>query len=219
MCNVQRDQARRESIIMNKRKGGFEAWRLLIMIPAILMGLFGTLFLEGTNRGTPSRIVLGSAGCEFVRTAGAAIDDPERGGRCVVKGFVRNKLFSSNIMIEPGNGLRLDIGESQIVGRVEDDSFEAPLGPLQIRNLWIGSALLAVMFMLFAVAIWWPETVQQMTIRHMERPMIAILRRLANRLIEGNVPPAASPTKGYSPCFPRVLCVAYPRIPPSWMKT
>lgn len=131
-------------------------WRLLMTIPAGILMFIGLAVLAngGSDRGTPSRIALMSPGCELVRMAGAKIDLVRGDGTCVVRGFVRQRVFSSDILIDLGAGIVLDISGHQVAGHVPDESFDAPLGSSQLQTRWIGVGVLVAVAGLLALAFW-----------------------------------------------------------------
>ena len=132
-------------------------WRLLMVIPAGVLLFIGLAFLAtgGSDRGTPSRIVLMNPGCELVRLAGSRIEVVRSDGTCVIRGYVRKRVFSSDLLIDLGGGMVLDIGGHQVAGHLSDESFDAPLGPNQLlaRLIGIGILVTAAGIMVFT---FWP---------------------------------------------------------------
>lgn len=127
---------------------------LIAWLAAGFAFLFGVLLISaGLERGTPSQILLTGSGCDVARIAGATPEESQN--KCVLRAYYRPGVFHDGARIDLGSGKSFDIGGQQILGRIDDHRFSAPLGPSQKVLLWSGIGLLVSAFvMLIAGFVW-----------------------------------------------------------------
>lgn len=127
---------------------------LIAMMVACIPLIFGMLLMaRSSDRGTPSMAILTQAGCEVARLAGAKQEVGERPDTCIVRGYLRESLFSGGAQIDQGNGLRFSLSDCQIAGHLADKDFDAPLGNEQIWQRWIGLGIVITALLIVLAAI------------------------------------------------------------------